>query len=1103
MSLAAPSAPRRPRSRVRRVAGVAPAGQDARRGGSHPLATRALGAAFTLLFAGLVAGCGEPAAPIAASQAAPLTAPDGETLHVVALRLPGALPDLKDPRAAIAAAQDAVLARLGLGEAEVVRRYVWTPGLALRIEDSTVVEKLRAMPEVEAVDPDVKVAPNLNSSVTFIRGHLLRATGVNGVERFFSPPSPLTASGTWVTRPVKVAVIDTGVDPTHPELAGAVTAGACFAANGAVDNCCYNLQTSGTTLASAADDDWHGTHVSGIIAGRGVLAIPNVAPSGLPGVAPAAQLVVVRTLCQGTGYTSDSIAALDWLRTNHPDAAAVNMSLGTGVRFAGFCDQASADYTPPAWITVYASAVAALRSAGVLTIAAAGNDADAVNLSAPACLSNVVAVGGSGRNNNSLYFNTNSNSTLDLWAPAVNIISAVPGGFAALSGTSMAAPHVSGAVALIQHVATQGNLPRRTPDEVVTCLRSPAQPMILDPWNGVIKPRLDLPTVVAACSPHGGACAADADCAGGLCVDGRCCNSACGAGAGDCQACSAAGGSLFDGLCLPISSANVCRAAAGDCDVAEVCSGTTIACPANALRSASTTCRAASGPCDAPEMCTGATASCPADAVQPSGVTCRASAGVCDVAETCTGGAKTCPGDFKRSDTCRPAAGPCDLAEACDGSGNSCPEDERLAAGTVCRAMADACDVVETCSGAGPSCPEDQGLLACCEADEACSDGNACTVDTCSPQGGCLHAAVAGCCNANADCAAGQACLCGVVGCVCAADTDSDGDGALDATDAAPSDPRVVAITHFPSEGASALLGFEDQWPERTDLDFNDVVVRVHQRIERAQDGRVARLTMTIDPLAAGGQHRMGLGLQLPATRDGLVARRRLGLGAWTDLPLEPDAQATVRVVNEVRGLFGGTSERVNVEPGEAELPGERVEVELLWTVPVDLVVGQAPFDLFVFRTVDPAHEVHFPPYAGTQGMRTSLFGTGLDASTAARRFVLSGGLPSALNLMNATAFPSEATRIETVFPEIVTFALTGGDQGGRFYRAPAAAASKVLPPPVALPATPPAAPALEACAVPNGTGARLRRNDLLGPCVPTSCQPGHVRQGAACVPGG
>ncbi len=1072
--------------------------------GSSSCRARGVGVVVSWLALSLAAACGESSAPAMSTQTAALAVSEAPTLYVVALRLPGSTAVVKDPRAAVAAAQDAVLARLALGEAEVVRRYAWTPGLALRIEDPAVVEKLRAMPEVEAVDPDVRIAPNLSASVTFIRGHLLRATGVTGVERFFSNPSPQTAPGTWVTRPVKVGVIDTGVDSTHPELAGAVAAGACFAANGTVDNCCYNLQTTGTTLASVADDDGHGTHVSGIIAGRGVLSIPNVAPSGMPGVAPGAQLVVMRSLCGSTGYTSDSVAALDWLRTHHPDVVAVNMSLGTSVRFAGFCDMASAGYAPPSWITVYFNAVQALRDAGVVTVAAAGNDADAVNVSAPACLSNVVAVGGSGRNNNSLYYYTNSNSTLALWAPAVNIISAVPGGFAALSGTSMAAPHVAGAVALIQNVATQGNLPRRTPGEVVACLRSTAQPMITDLWNGVTRPRLDIPTVVAACSPHGVACASHGECAGGQCVDGRCCNSACGGGsAGDCQACSTVGGSLFDGLCLPVSSANVCRAAAGDCDVAEVCSGTAVACPANVLRSAATTCRAANGPCDAPEVCTGAAASCPADAVRPSGFTCRPSAGVCDVAETCTGGARTCPGDFKRTDTCRPAAGACDVAEACDGSGNACPDDERVAAGTVCRGVVDACDVGETCDGTGVACPADQSLLACCATDAACGDGDTCTVDTCSPQGGCLHAPIAGCCNEDADCAAGQACVCGLGGCACAAATDSDGDGALDVADAAPGDPRVTTVTYFPSEGTSALVGFEDQWPDSTDLDFNDVVVRVHYRLERAQDGRTVRLMVTVDPVAAGGQHRTGLGLQLPAGKDGVVARRRQGLGAWSELPLEPDASATVRLVHDLRSLFGGSSAQVNVSPGEAGLPGDRLEVEFLWTVPVDLVVGQAPFDLFIFRTQDPSHEIHFPPYAGTQAMKTSLFGSGLDASTEGRRFVHRGGLPSSLNLMTATVFPSEATRIDVVFPEIVTFAMTGGNQGGRFYRAPSSMASRVTLPPAAPPSPPPVPPSLEVCVIPNGTGARLSRADLVGPCVPTACHPWHVRQGAACVPGG
>src|SRR5205823_4636076 len=79
----------------------------------------------------------------------------------------------------------------------------------------------------------------------------------------------------------------------------------------------------------------------------------------------------------------------------------------------------------------------------------------------------------------------------------------------------------------------------------------------------------------------------------------------------------------------------VCRASAGPCDVAESCTGSSAACPADGFQSSSTVCRASAGPCDVAENCTGSSAGCPADGFQSSSTVCRASAGPCDVAESC------------------------------------------------------------------------------------------------------------------------------------------------------------------------------------------------------------------------------------------------------------------------------------------------------------------------------------------------------------------------------------------------------------------------------------------------------------------------------------
>ncbi len=98
--------------------------------------------------------------------------------------------------------------------------------------------------------------------------------------------------------------------------------------------------------------------------------------------------------------------------------------------------------------------------------------------------------------------------------------------------------------------------------------------------------------------------------------------------------------------------------------MAETCTGSGAACPADAFQSSSTVCRARPAACDVAESCTGSGAACPADAFQSSTTVCRASAGACDVAETCTGSGAGCPADTGQPDTDGDRV--CDALDNCD-----------------------------------------------------------------------------------------------------------------------------------------------------------------------------------------------------------------------------------------------------------------------------------------------------------------------------------------------------------------------------------------------------------------------------------------------------
>lgn len=214
---------------------------------------------------------------------------------------------------------------------------------------------------------------------------------------------------------IRVGVIDTGIDTGHTEFSG-----------GKIKACARATSGSGTVSnGTCPDDNGHGTHVAGTIAAH----INN--GTGVAGVAPASELAIAKTLnSAGSGYQTDSIAALYWLRTTG-GAKVINMSFGSASYNASFASEVQSAY-----------------DAGVLLVAAAGNDGNST-LNYPAGYGPVISVAATNGNDNRASF-SNYNSDVELAAPGVNIRSTYRGGgYADAQGTSMASPHVAGVGAAV------------------------------------------------------------------------------------------------------------------------------------------------------------------------------------------------------------------------------------------------------------------------------------------------------------------------------------------------------------------------------------------------------------------------------------------------------------------------------------------------------------------------------------------------------------------------------------------------------------------------------------------------------------------------------
>jgi subtilisin len=312
---------------------------------------------------------------------------------------------------------EGIAAEVRSNGADIVQTFENTiKGFAIRVPNENALAAIRNNPKVELVEPDQKMTmfqQTLPNGINRIDGELssARSGGSGGVGVV---PSSTRAD---------IAIIDTGIDLTHPDLN--VFRDVTF--------------VPGTT--SGNDDNGHGTHVAGIAAAK-----DN--NEGVVGADPGARLWAVKVLdSTGAGSISDIIAGIDYVTQHANEISVANLSFGCR------CHSNALD------IAIHNSV-----AAGITFVVAAGNSAADAESFSPASNPDVITVaaiadsdgrcGGFGPatkygNDDSFATFSNFGSVVDIAAPGVNILSTYKGGlYATFSGTSMAAPHVTGAAAL-------------------------------------------------------------------------------------------------------------------------------------------------------------------------------------------------------------------------------------------------------------------------------------------------------------------------------------------------------------------------------------------------------------------------------------------------------------------------------------------------------------------------------------------------------------------------------------------------------------------------------------------------------------------------------
>lgn len=335
------------------------------------------------------------------------------------------------------------------------------------------VEGITKNPNVDYIAPDRQVtlsAQSVPTGISRIFADGNTALDIDGVDDFRVDSD--------------VAVLDTGIDLEHPDLN--VPGGA---------NC---LQTTGggppwrrtyycDPNVSSDDDHYHGTHVAGTIG-----ALDN--NIGVVGVAPGVRLWAVKILDSGgSGYDSGIIAGIDWV-IDHGAIEVINMSIGG-----------------PGNNSAYQDAIDAAVGSGIVVVVAAGNESDDASDYSPAFVPSAITVSAledfdglpgylalsgcyTGEDDTLAYY-SNWGDVVDMAAPGSCIHSTLPleyGSYGVLSGTSMAAPHVAGAAALLVSGLESYNI-TAVEDDLLAASNSD---WVDDSGDGVKEPLLDVSSIV-------------------------------------------------------------------------------------------------------------------------------------------------------------------------------------------------------------------------------------------------------------------------------------------------------------------------------------------------------------------------------------------------------------------------------------------------------------------------------------------------------------------------------------------------------------------------------------------------------------------------------
>ena len=273
---------------------------------------------------------------------------------------------------------------------------------------------------------------------------------------------------------------------------------------------------------------------------------------------------------------------------------------------------------------------------------------------------------------------------------------------------------------------------------------------------------------------------------------------------------------------------------------------------------------------------------------------------------------------------------------------------------------------------------------------------------------------------------------------------DSDNDGIIDELDDYPNDPEAAADVFTPSELGMGSFAFEDLWPLKGDYDFNDMVIGYRYTNVLNSNNESVRFIMNFTVRAVGAGNHSGFGIELdvdPSLVSSVTGHHTGGNNTTLDAKgLEANQNKSVIIVfndsfNFMQPAAG--AKFINTDPSEASVEPYNIEVVVEFVSPIDpSLIGDAPFNPFIFSSLERGKELHLAGKTPTSLADQSLFGTGSDATElgSGKSYQDANNLPWAIHIIHQFRYPTEKTRIDKGYNKFIDWGVSQGSQFKDWY---------------------------------------------------------------------